>query len=88
MWKTLIGSQVALQLNCNREGFNSFCNRNTVRIGIVTNNENDCHTCDSRIGFGAGAYPSNSNSCGNAAKYNGNNGGDRDVKTMGYILVQ
>ena len=48
-WKTLIGSQASLQLNCNKEGFNVL---DKARIGILGNNEDDCITCDSRIGFG------------------------------------
>ena len=88
MWQTLIGSQYSLQLNCNKEGFNSFCVSSCrARIGIVANNENNCLSCDSRIGFGTGGHPDDSNACGNTVKYNGRNG-DKDVKTMGYILVQ
>ena len=86
-WKTLIGSQASLQYNCNREGFNSVCNTNTVRIGIITNNENDCQTCDSRIGFGAGGHPDDYNTCGNEALY-GTDNGVKHIKAMGYILVQ
>ena len=88
MWQTLIGSQASLQLECNKEGFNSCCRGICrARIGIVTNNENDCLTCDSRIGFGTGGHPDNSNTCGNAAKFGGDNG-EKDLKTMGYIFVQ
>ena len=57
-WKRLIGSQASLQRNCNREGFNVlFGNEESskARIGIVANNENDCYSCDSGIGFGTGA---------------------------------
>ena len=60
-WKTLLGSQASLQLNCNREGFNhDQVVFGKARIGILGNNENDCDTCDSRIGFGTGGYPDNS----------------------------
>jgi len=52
MWKTLIGSQASLQRNCNKEGFNVAIGK--ARIGIVGNNENDCNSCDSRIGFATG----------------------------------
>ena len=46
-----------LQEYCNKEGFNMDLPGYRlaymkVRIGIVTNNENDCDTCDSCIGFG------------------------------------
>ncbi|KAL9953763.1 hypothetical protein ACROYT_G041226 [Oculina patagonica] len=74
-WKTLIGSLAHLQTNCNKEGFNaeSSAKYSKARIGILGNNENDCNTCDSRIGFGT----QNFNTCG-----------DRNTKAMGYILVQ
>ena len=86
-WKKLIGQQASLQRNCNREAFNckSF---SKARIGIISNQENNCDSCDSRIGFGAGGYPiGDDNTCGNWARYGGDNG-DRDIKAMGYILVQ
>ncbi|KAL9953459.1 hypothetical protein ACROYT_G040881 [Oculina patagonica] len=89
-WKTLLGSQGSLQLNCNREGFNaasSYLMKSKARIGILGNNENECDTCDSRIGFGTGGYNDDSNTCGNDAKHGGDNG-DRSIKTIGYILIQ
>jgi len=90
-WKTLIGSQASLQLNCNKEGFNvvstSSNSYSKARIGIVGNNENDCTSCDSRIGFGTGGTPDDSNACGNVAKYSNDNG-EKFIKAMGYILVQ
>ncbi len=88
-WKTLIGSQASLQTYCNREGFNSYCSTSTckARIGIITNNENDCITCDSRIGFGTAGHPDDSNTCGNGAKHGGDNG-EKHIKAMGYILVK
>ena len=39
-----------LQPYCNREGSN--INTLKVRIGIITNNEDHCDTCDSCFGFG------------------------------------
>ncbi|CAH3160812.1 unnamed protein product, partial [Pocillopora meandrina] len=89
-WKKLIGSQASLQHNCNKEGFNVACNQeenSRARIGIVSNNENDCHSCDSRIGFGTRGKHDNSNTCGNEAMYSTDNG-DKHIKAMGYILVQ
>ena len=89
-WKTLIGSQASLQANCNTEGFNAVDYSNTgskARIGIISNNENDCYSCDSRIGFGAGGDPDDGNACGNEALYYPDNG-DKSIKSMGYILVQ
>ncbi|KAL9953284.1 hypothetical protein ACROYT_G040679 [Oculina patagonica] len=89
-WKTLIGSAASLQQNCQKEGFNVLSDNagaSKARIGFVGNNENDCKTSDSRIGFGTGGYPDDSNACGNVAKHGGDNG-DQGIKASGYILVQ
>ena len=89
-WKSLIGSEASLQLNCNMEGFNAACSGNSMskaRIGLVGNEINDCNSCDSRIGFGTGGHPDDSNTCGNEAKWSPDNG-DKNIKAMGYILVQ
>ena len=60
-----------------------------ARIGILSNEQNDCNSCDSRIGFGTGGQPDYSNSCGNAATHLwGSDNGGKNIKTMGYILVQ
>ena len=90
-WKTLIGPEASLQPNCNKEGFNAVCSCNKcskVRIGILGNDQIGCDVCpDSRLGFGTGEHPVDSNTCGNAATSNGDNGA-KNIKTMGYILVQ
>jgi len=89
-WKNLIGSQASLQYNCNREGFNTASSDSgfsKARIGYLGNNANDCHLSDSRIGFGTGGFPDDSNTCGNEATYTTDNG-DKHIKAMGYILVQ
>ena len=96
-WKSLIGSEASLQINCNREGFNANSDSQTdsegedliakARIGILGNNEEECKSCDSRIGFGTGGLHDDSNTCGNEAMYNGDNR-DKHIKAMGYILVQ
>ena len=85
-FKTLIGSQASLQHNCNKEGFN-VVSTSKARIGILGNNERDCISCNSRIGFGTGGYPDDSNTCGNEAVFSPDNG-DKHIKAMGYILVQ
>ncbi|KAL9953850.1 hypothetical protein ACROYT_G041322 [Oculina patagonica] len=88
-WKKLIGSEASLQLNCNKEGFNAvstWSSHSKARIGFLGNNENDCSSCNSRIGFGTGGYPDDSNTCGNKARYGGDNG-DKHIKAMGYILL-
>ncbi|KAM7444556.1 hypothetical protein ABFA07_006850 [Porites harrisoni] len=95
-WKKLIGSRASLQPNCNKEGFNVIdtnkchfgqlhCSK--ARIGILGNEYNNCEKPDSRIGFGTGGYPDDSNTCGNEALHGGDNG-DQHIKAMGYILVQ
>ena len=89
-WKELIGSQGSLQKNCNKEGFNVVCTKKShskARIGIVSNGGENCGSCDSRIGFGTGGSPDNSNTCGNEAVFSPDNG-DKHIKAMGYILVQ
>ena len=89
-WKSLIGQESSLQLNCNMEGFNAAgpnSGYSKARIGIIGNEQNDCNSCDSRIGFGTGGAHDKSNSCGNDAKYGPDNG-EKSIKAFGYILVQ
>jgi len=89
-WKTLIGSQASLQLNCNKEGFNAVGTsyiHSKARIGIISNGQNQCDSCNSRIGFGTGGKDDDSNTCGNEATFTPDNG-DKHIKAMGYILVQ
>ena len=88
-WKKLIGQQASLQRNCNREGFNSHPPKrgSKARIGIISNDYNNCNIPDSRIGFGTGGYPYEDNTCGNTALHQPDNG-DKNIKAMGYILVQ
>ena len=88
-WKSLIGSKASLQHNCNKEGFNAvgtgrFASK--ARIGIISNDEDACTSCDSRIGFGTGGHPDDRNSCGNEVTGAPDNG-DQHIKAMGYILV-
>ena len=89
-WKTLLGSQGSLQYNCNREGFNAVNDKLDMakaRIGILGNNENDCYSCDSRIGFGTGGRHDDSNTCGIEA-IGAPDKGNKRIKAMGYILIQ
>ena len=88
-WKSLIGFNASLQYKCNKDGFNAVCDAplsSKARIGIISNNEDACTSCDSRIGFGTGGYHDDSNSCGNEAKHSLDNG-EKHIKAMGYILV-
>ena len=90
-WKTLIGSQGSMQTHCNKEGFNTVCGLSgapsRARIGINGNDQNDCNSCDSRIGFGTAGSPDDNNTCGNEATASPDNG-YKSIKSMGYILVQ
>ena len=89
-WKKMVGANASLQKNCNKEGFNVVCQATDspkARIGIVSNQQNDCNICNSRIGFGTGGKPDDSNTCGNEANLSPDNG-VKHIKAMGYILVQ
>ena len=91
-WKKLIGSQASLQTNCNKEGFNAAASLSSyakARIGILGNNERPCSSCDFKIGFGTGGQTDDSNTCGNnAINGKGSDNGARNIKAMGYILLQ
>ena len=89
-WKSLIGQEGSLQPYCNLQGFNAGGTnpgQSKARIGIIGNEQNECNSCDSRIGFGTGGYPDDSNTCGNEAVALPDNG-DKHIKAFGYILVQ
>ena len=76
------------QPNCNRQGFNVKTNSAPhVRVGYAANQENDCLTCDSVIGFGINGGRFGSVTCGNRCYYTCDDG-EKVVKTFGYILVQ
>ena len=90
-WLSLLPDSV-LQPQCNREGFNSQ-NRNKfakARIGILGNNENNCNTPDSVLGFGTGGrgcrVDFSGMSCGNRAPGCGTP--KRETFAFGYILIQ
>ncbi|XP_022809518.1 uncharacterized protein LOC111346494, partial [Stylophora pistillata] len=91
-WKTLIGLEASLQPNCNKDGFNAMGSAkgsSRARIGFLGNNEGDCVTPDSRIGFGTGGYHDDTNTCGNEAlDHPSSDNGGKHIKAMGYILVQ
>ena len=76
-WKKLIGAEGSLQTGCNKEGFNTVgtaSDNSKAIIGYIANEHNHCGSCDSRIGFGTGGSPDNSNTCGNTAAYSPDNG--------------
>ena len=101
-WQSLINGS-SLQSNCNKKGFNvvspeaDFGSSLKVRLGILANNQNDCNSCDSCIGFGITARGCNTNglvdpiidrntTCGNLAICS--KLGNMDIPAFGYILVQ
>ena len=94
-WKSLIGPAASLQTGCSRQGFNVKQVGNNeqklakARIGIIADNNIDCVTPDTRIGFGTGGGHDTSSSCGNDApnRFSPDNG-EVHIKAMGYILVQ
>ena len=94
-WKSLLADS-SLQMNCNMEGFNvkhpnEKLDAAVTRIGILGNNEDNCRSCNSRIGFGSkgssfGQY--DDNSCGNESAKKGNDNGIKHIKANCFILVQ
>ena len=69
-------------------GFDSSKGNSKARIGILGNNEKDCKSTDSRIGFGTGGYSDDTNTSGNKSYTKGSDNGDKNIKAMGFILVQ
>ena len=96
-WRSLINASF-FQENCNLEGLNvqpassSYGNYVKVRIGIVANNQDNCNSCDSCIGFGilirsCSGYDLTSKSCG-ASKAGCYGNLNTNMVALGYILVQ
>jgi len=88
-WLSLL-SNSSLQNNCNAEGFNVGNSGAQVRIGIIGNNENNCSSPDSRLGFGGRGNRCGqdyNNTCGNTARCGGH-AGNRNTKVFGYILFR
>ena len=96
-WKALINGS-SLQSNCNKEGFNvrtvvleapqHFLNG---RLAFIGNNENDCLSPDSYIGFGVSMFACGRTSeitCGNKAICSGTDNGGKTTPAIGFILVQ
>ncbi|MCA9635063.1 MAG: hypothetical protein KC420_03405 [Myxococcales bacterium] len=85
-WKSLITNS-SLQTNCNREGFN---NAPRTRLGIFSNQENDCNTPDSYIGIGnlnAGCNNIPEARVGNMASCTPDNG-DKSLVAFGVVFVR
>ena len=89
-WKSLIADS-SLQIYCNAEGFSVQDRGFKVRIGIMSNNENQCYLSDSCIGFGIqydACFIKHNITCGNIAHCSGNDNGKKKTAAFGYILVQ
>ena len=92
-WMSLING-ASLQDNCKKEGFNVQCSktnsngirRRKSRIGILRNNDDNCDSCKSVIGFGIEMKKWKLSS-GNIYR-RGNLDIDIKFKTFGYIFVQ
>jgi hypothetical protein len=93
-WRSLFASP-SQQPFCNSEGFNvGVGGYRRVRLGMVTNQENECTSPDSCVGIGFG---SDSNTCvtptfagataGNIATCGGDNG-DRNTRVFAYVFVR
>ena len=57
-WAGLVPAS-SLQANCNQEGINNAPNGNNatrIRLGILSNNENNCMSPDSAVGLGMGSF--------------------------------
>lgn len=90
-WVGLMASG-SLQPHCNREGFNNGVDGYTrVRLGMISNQEDDCGSPDSRIGLGGqgnACLPSSANNAaGNSASCSPENG-DRDTRVFAYLFVR
>ena len=92
-WKGLI-RDASLQTECDKEGFNAVCaddkeHFSKARIGIVANQEPNCNSCDSRIGFGTAGHYGDRNTCGNEADGGVNaDNSKKHIRVMGFIFVQ
>ena len=86
-WKSLISGS-SLQRHCNREGFNVYYSYIRVRLGLLANEQNHCHSPDSYLGLGAYFYTNTGNTAGNLAPCCSPDNGHKNLKVMGYILVR
>ena len=90
-WKSLlVNPAVSLQANCNQVVFNRGVWPLRVRLGLIANQEGDCNTPDSFVGFGGGY----TDCLGTTGPASGNVGscsadlGDRFTTSFGYIMVR
>jgi len=76
-----------IQPYCNANGINIAKGSSRARFGIISNQENNCHSCDSRIGVGGSGHPNNNIVVGNTRRWmpDGNNG---DRSSFAYMFVR
>ena len=87
-WKSLLSTYASLQPNCNMEGTNVYDSNARVRIGIISNQEADCLTPDSRIGIGGGGTTcGGTETAGDTACFTPDNG-DVELAAFGWVLVR
>ena len=88
-WMSLI-NEALLQPHCNKEGFNvQFSYRQPkLRIGIAGNNEDNCDSCDSAIGFGIQMWTWKGLAWTTGKPSSGDFMFWQKLRTFGYILVQ
>ena len=88
-WLSLF-SKAKLQPRCKKSGFNIKCAGFKARIGIIGNNEANCNSCDSWMGFGLWSGEkcrrTSSLTCGNA--YMCPASAYKQIGVFGYILVK
>jgi hypothetical protein len=95
VWKGLVGPTASLQTQCNQEGFNTVTPAGAggwprTRIGIVSNQEADCNSPDSRIGIGGSGATCGGNAgitVGDVAGCSPDNG-DVNIVGFGYVFVR
>ena len=78
-----------LQEGFNARSYHSYYGSRVARtrLGFIANNENDCDTQDSFVGFGT-RYAFVANSAGNHASASRNDNGILDIKVIGYIMAR
>lgn len=80
-WITISGNLAHLQPYCGKEGFNVLNGNGgfrRARIGILGNDEDQCESCETVVGFGLQGSGGDLISCG----------GSGNLKSVCYIFVQ
>ncbi|XP_032231156.1 uncharacterized skeletal organic matrix protein 5 [Nematostella vectensis] len=80
-WKALIAGS-SMQADCNQEGFNV---GGRVRVGLVSNEQNDCGSVDSMLGIGGNSWLC---AAGNTCRYCCCDNGYPNIKAIGYLLLK